>query len=56
MNEKNITDIPKTLYYVGEILNMILVFDPVNTDLQRLISTDFELFTPLNKDETKQVR
>jgi len=33
MNENNITDVPKTLYYAGEILNMLLVFDPVHADL-----------------------
>ena len=43
MNENNITDIPKTLYYCGEIINMLLVFDPVNADLSRLLSTDVEL-------------
>lgn len=43
MNENNVTDIPKTLYYCGEIINMLLVFDPVNADLSRLLSTDVEL-------------
>ena len=45
MNENNITDIPKTLYYAGEILNMLLVFDPVHADLQKLISTDVHIPT-----------
>lgn len=36
MNENNITDVPKTLYYVGEILNLLLVFDPVSAEIQRL--------------------
>ena len=36
MNEQNITDVPKTLYYVGEILNLLLVFDPVSAEIQRL--------------------
>lgn len=43
MNENNQTDIPKTLYYAGEMLNMLLVFDPVTSDLQRLDSADMSV-------------
>ena len=43
MGKNNVTDVPKTLYYCGEILNMLLVFDPVSADLQRLMSTDVKL-------------
>ena len=31
---------PKTLYYCGEILNMLLVFDPVSDDLTKTTSSD----------------
>ena len=55
MNEQNITVIPKTLYYVGEILNLILVFDPVNPEIQRLMTTDFKL-PQLSIEEGRQVR
>jgi len=40
MGKENITDVPKTLYYCGEILNMLLVFDPVSDDLSRLQTSD----------------
>lgn len=40
MGKQNITDIPKTLYYCGEILNMLLVFDPVSDDLTKTTSSD----------------
>jgi hypothetical protein len=40
MGKENITDVPKTLYYCGEILNMLLVFDPVSDDLSRFSTSD----------------
>jgi hypothetical protein len=41
MGKENTTDVPRTLYYAGEIINMILVFDPISADLQKLMSSDF---------------
>lgn len=35
MGKQNITDVPKTLYYCGEIVNLLLVFDPVSDDLTK---------------------
>lgn len=43
MGENNVTDVPKTLYYAGELLNMLLVFDPISSDLNRLMSSDFKM-------------
>lgn len=43
MGKENTTDVPRTLYYAGEIINMILVFDPISADLQKLMSSDFRM-------------